>query len=106
MPFGEGETNALELAAVELIIIVAVTALEPVMLTEDGILQPGRYVAAGGEAESAQVKLTAPVNPPIGVTVTIELLPVVEPGTTMVTGVPPTLNGTVSVAKMRAWAGA
>jgi len=42
MRFGEGKTNALELAAVDLIVIVAVTAPVPVMLTEDGILQPGR----------------------------------------------------------------
>src|SRR5881394_1266322 len=38
----EGTTNALELAAVELILIVAVTAPVPVMLTAEGILQPGR----------------------------------------------------------------
>ena len=83
-------------------VMEAVIALVPAMLTGDGILQPGRYFAAGGEAESAQVKLTAPVNPPRGVTVTIEVFPVVEPGTAMVTGVPLTLNGTVSVAKRRA----
>jgi len=101
MRFGEGKTNALELAAVELMVIVAVTAPVPAMLTEGGILQPGRYFAPGGEAESAQVKLTAPVNPPRGVSVTVEVFPVVAPGETIVTGVPLTLNGSVSAANRR-----
>jgi hypothetical protein len=53
--FSDGKASALEEAAVELTVIAAVTALVPVMLTEDGeTLQVGRYCAPLGKEASAQ----------------------------------------------------
>jgi hypothetical protein len=43
----------------------------------------GRSVAPDGELEIAQLIFTAPVNPPAGVTVIVDVFPVVAPGFTV-----------------------
>jgi hypothetical protein len=68
---------------VELAVSVAVTALVPVTLTDDGIEQVTGLVAPlGGETE--QLRPTLPVNPLEGVTLIVEVLPVVAPWTTAI----------------------
>jgi hypothetical protein len=67
-----------------------VAAVVPVMLTGDVVpkLNVGRSEAPAGLAVRAAVKVTLPVNPPLGVTVIVELLPVVAPGELMVMAPP------------------
>jgi hypothetical protein len=62
----------------------SVCADVPLMVTE-GVarLHVGRSLAPDGELVMAQVIATAPVNPPDGVTVMVEVLPVVAPGLTV-----------------------
>ncbi len=97
IPFDECAVFALAVAAVELIVIVAAAALAPAMVAEVGrMLQAGGYFAPAGDPVSAQVRLTGPVNPPIGDTITLEVLPVVAPGAAIVLGAPLTLKGSVS----------
>jgi hypothetical protein len=72
-------------AAVVFTVNVTVCAVSPLIVTEAGTLH-----VAGSEGAfelNAQLKLTVPVNPPVGVTVIVELFPVVVPGVT-VTAVP------------------
>ena len=73
---------------------VAVAGPAAVMLT--GLLVPklnvGRYCAPEGLDARVAVRVTLPVNPPAGVTVTVEVFPAVVPGALMVTAVPPTVN--------------
>jgi hypothetical protein len=66
---------------------VPVPAEAPVMLTGDVAprLAEGGSIAPVGEAVSAAVRVTLPVKPPLGVTVMIAVLPVVEPGEPIVT---------------------
>src|SRR5215469_3132625 len=68
-------------AAVVAMVIVAVAALVPPMFT--GVVLPkltvGRYCAPCGLDVTAAVRATEPVNPPPGVTVMVEVLPVVAP---------------------------
>ena len=45
----------------------------------DGMLQVTGLVALAGEVVTAQVSVTEPVNPFDGVTLTVEVLPVVAP---------------------------
>ena len=63
---------------VELAVSVAVTAPD-VMLTEDGMLQVTGLVAPAGCVVTEQARLTVPVSPPEGVTVMVDVLPVVAP---------------------------
>ena len=58
---------------------VAVNAVVPVMLTEGVTLQVAGLVAPAGAVVTAQVRLTAPVKPFAGVTVIVDVLPVVAP---------------------------
>ena len=46
--------------------------------TEAGMLQVAGLVGLAGVAVTAQVRLTVPVKPPSGVTVTVEVLPVLS----------------------------
>jgi hypothetical protein len=87
------ETAALhppELAAVVETVSVAVPAEVPVMLT--GVVDPklkvGRETAPAGLLAITAVRATLPVNPPLGVTVMVEVLPLVAPGVEIFTLVP------------------
>ena len=88
-----GRTRAALVAAVVVIVSVAVPAEVPVMLT--GLVGPklkvGGYWAPAGLEVMAAVSATLPVKPPLGVTVIVEVFPVVAPGET-VTAVPLTVN--------------
>jgi hypothetical protein len=52
------------------------------MSTEEGMLHVTGLVAPLGEVVTAQLRSTAPVNPPAGVTLIVEVLPVVAPWVT------------------------
>jgi len=75
-------------AAVVAMVSVAVPAVAPVMLT--GVVEPklrvGGYRAPGGLVVTAAVITTLPVKPPAGVTVMVEVFPVVAPGVTVTAG--------------------
>jgi len=97
-----GWTSAALVAAVVVIVSVAVPAEVPVMLT--GLVEPklkvGGYWAPVGLEVTAAVSITLPVKPPAGVTVMVEVFPVVAPGVT-VTAMPLTVKlgvGAVIVA--------
>jgi hypothetical protein len=60
-------------------VIVAVAAVAPLMLTLAGTVQFGGKLAAGVVTEITQVRDTVPVNPFIGLTVSVVELPVVAP---------------------------
>jgi hypothetical protein len=68
---------------------VALPAAVPVMLT--GLVEPklrvGGFCAPLGLEVTAAVRATLPVKPPLGVTVMVEVFPVVAPAVT-VTAVP------------------
>lgn len=64
--------------AVELIVIVAVAAA-PLIVTDDGTLQVGRSIAPAGLDVRLHFRFTAPRKPPAGVTVMVDVLPVVAP---------------------------
>src|SRR5882672_2711866 len=78
-PTGREESSAPEIKGVEAIVIVIEAAFEPSMLTEEGTLQVGRCCAPVGEEERAQDRLTSPENSLTGVTVIVDVLPVVAP---------------------------
>lgn len=63
---------------------VEVTAAAPVMLAEDGIEQVAGLVALAGLVVTAQLRVTAPVNPLEGVTLIVEVFPVVAPAATLI----------------------
>jgi hypothetical protein len=77
------------LPAVVVIVSVAVPAVAPVMFT--GVVDPklnvGGSVPPPGPDVTAAVSATLPVNPPAGVTLIVEVFPLVAPGAT-VTAVP------------------
>ena len=77
------------MASVVETVSVAVPAAAPVMLT--GLVEPklrvGGLTAPDGLEVIAAVNATLPVNPPLGVTVIVEVFPVAAPGAT-VTAVP------------------
>lgn len=70
--------------------MVAVPALELVMFT--GLVEPklkvGTLTAPLGLLTIAAVSVTLPVNPPLGVTVMVVVLPVVVPGALIVIAPP------------------
>ena len=68
---------------------VVVCAAAPLIVTEAGMLHVAGSLAAAGVM--AQLRLTVPVYPPDGVTVMVEVFPVVAPGATE-TDVPPMVN--------------
>ena len=68
-----------EVVAVELTVSVDDTAAVPVMLTGDGRLQVTGLVAPDGEV-TKHVTATLPENPFVGVTVMVEVFPLVAPG--------------------------
>jgi hypothetical protein len=92
-PWRLGYTSAAVVGAVVETVRVAVPALVPVMLT--GLVEPklkvGGYWAPFGLAVTTAVSATLPVKPPLGVTVIVEVFPVVAPGET-VTAVPLTVK--------------
>jgi len=59
----------------------AVCGPAPVIVAEDGMLQVAGSLAAVGVM--AQLRAIAPVNPPPGVRVMVEVLPLVAPGATV-----------------------
>jgi hypothetical protein len=81
MRLGYDRAAAVVAAVVE-IVSVAVPALAPVMLT--GVVVPklkvGGLAAPLGLEVMAGVNVTLPVNPPLGVTVMVEVSAVVAPG--------------------------
>ena len=83
-PVNLGCESAALVAAVVVMVSVAVAAPELVTLT--GEVEPklkvgGNWFPAGPDATEAVI-VTLPVNPPLGVSVTVEVLPVVAPGMT------------------------
>ena len=84
-----GRAEALVDGAVVLMVRVAVPAPAPVIFT--GVVAPklkvGESCAPEGPEVIEAVNATLPVNPPLGVIVTVEVLPDVAPGE-MVTAVP------------------
>jgi hypothetical protein len=72
-------------AAVVEMVRVAVAAIVPVMLT--GLVAPklnvGKSCAPLGEDVTEAVSVTLPVKPPAGVTMMVEVFPVVAPGKTV-----------------------
>jgi len=74
--------RAPEVAAVVDIVSVAVLAVEPAMFT--GLVDPklrlGGYCAPAGLELMVGARETFPVKPPAGVTVIVEVFPVVAPG--------------------------
>src|ERR1700686_2256230 len=82
-PGRAGYARAPLVAAVVEMVRVAVPAL-PVIIT--GLVEPklnvGRSLAPVGMNVIAAVRATLPVKPPLGVTVIVEVLPVVAPGAT------------------------
>jgi hypothetical protein len=83
-PGRAGCPRAALVGAVVVMVRVAVTAESPVILT--GLVAPklsvGRSWASAGLDVIAAVSVTLPVKPPLGVTVIVEVLPVVAPGLT------------------------
>ena len=67
-------------ADVVLTIRVVVCAVEPLMVTEAGMLHVAGSLAALGVI--AQLRLITPVNPSEGVKLMVDVFPVVAPGTT------------------------
>jgi hypothetical protein len=61
---------------------VSVCGVEPLTVTEDGRLQDAGLLAAVGEMEQLKLRVTEPVKPLDGVTVTVDVFPVVAPGST------------------------
>jgi hypothetical protein len=75
-----GRVRRAAVAAVEFTVSVAVVADAPVMLTLDGRMQVGGSLGLTMLVVTAQERLTAAANPPEGVTVMVEVFPVVAPG--------------------------
>jgi hypothetical protein len=77
-----GKARAALVAAVVEMVRVPVPAAAPVMFS--GLVAPklkvGGYAAPAGLAVTAAVRVTLPVKPLAGVTVMVEVLPVVAPG--------------------------
>ena len=73
---------------------MAVAAADPVILT--GLVEPklrvGKSCAPFGLDVTEAVRATGPVKPPVGVTVTIAVFPVVAPGLLIVTALPLTVK--------------
>lgn len=70
------------LAAVVLRVITSICAVVPLMVTDDEAKpHVGGSLAPVGPV-TAQVRLTVPVNPPDGVTLIVEVFPLVAPGLT------------------------
>lgn len=88
-----GYTSAALVGAVVETVRVAVPAVVPEMLT--GVVEPklkvGGYCAPVGLEVIEAVSVTLPVKPPAGVTVIVEVFPMVAPGET-VTAVPLTVK--------------
>jgi hypothetical protein len=82
--WGRAAAEQPELAAVVKTVRVAVPAVAPVRLT--GVVAPklrvGGFTGFAGVLVIAAVSVTLPVKPPLGVTVMVEVLPVVAPGRT------------------------
>ena len=76
-------------AAVVFTVNVDVCAVVPLIVMEAGILHVAGSVAAF--VLKAQLKLTVPVNPPVELTVIVDVLPVVAPGVTVI-AVPETVK--------------
>jgi len=74
-----------EVAGVVVTVRTTVCAADPLMLTDAGRLHVAGSLAAAGVI--AQLKLIAPVNPPTGVKLIVDVFPDVAPGATL-TAVP------------------
>ena len=88
VPLDFGRTKAPVVAAVVETVSVPVPFDAPVMLT--GEVEPklkvGGSVAPDGLFARTALRATLPVNPPLGMTVMVAVLPVVAPGELMVMG--------------------
>ena len=71
-----------DVADVVLTVRVVVCAVEPLMVTEAGMLHVAGSLAAVGVI--AQLRLITPVNPPEGIKVIVDVFPVVAPGATLI----------------------
>jgi hypothetical protein len=85
-----GRTNVPVVAAAVVTVRVPVPFEAPVMLTGDVApkLKVGGSVAPDGLDATAAVRVTLPVNSPLGITVMVVVLPVVAPGELMVMAPP------------------
>jgi hypothetical protein len=83
-----GRARAPEVAAVVETVRVPVPFEAPVMSTGDVApkLKVGGSIAPDGLEVRTATRVTLPVNPPLGATVMVAVLPVVAPGALMVTG--------------------
>jgi hypothetical protein len=83
---GAGLASAV-VVAVALVVTVRVAVPAVVPVIETGLVVPklrvGALTALAGELVIAAVRATLPVNPPLGVTVMVEVFPVVAPATTV-----------------------
>jgi hypothetical protein len=97
-----GDPRVALVAAVVEMVRVAVPVAAPAMLT--GLVEPklrvGAYCALAGLEVTAAVSVTLPVKPPEGVTVMLEVFPVVAPAAT-VTAVPVTVPAGVALFTVR-----
>ena len=75
---------------------VRVAVAAPALVTLTGLVVPklnvGGYCAPGGLDVRVAASVTLPVKPPAGVTVIVDVFPVVAPGVVMATAVAPTVK--------------
>lgn len=79
-PKEPGSAMALHVVAAVVYTVSVDVCAAPLIVTEAGMLHVAGSLAASGVM--AQLRLTGPVNPPDGVTVIVELFPLVTPGAT------------------------
>ena len=99
---GAGLASAV-VVVVAVVATVRVAVPEAVPVIETGVVAPklrvGALTAPAGEVVTAAVRATLPVNPPLGVTVRVEVFPVVAPAAT-VTAVPESFRPGVEVVEV------
>jgi hypothetical protein len=83
---------------VVLTVRVPVTAAVPETVTEGVTLHVAGLVGLVSAVVTAQVRATAPVNPLDGVTLMVDVLPVVAPGLTVTPPLPDSANPAAALA--------
>jgi hypothetical protein len=82
-PPAAGQNGLLVLLRVVLAAVVFTVSVDVVVADAGLRLQVGESMAPEGAEVMAQVRLTVPLNPPTGLMVMLEVLPVVAPGLTL-----------------------
>lgn len=80
----KGVARALVVEAVVATVKVAVAAVAPLMVTDEPTVHVGGSLGLVMDVVTAHDRFTAPVKPPPGVTVIVDVLPVVAPETTVI----------------------